>query len=84
MASFGEIIGQVGRNWNGNIDFGSTIGWLLVIGMMVVEWLQRNREFGLEISGIKSRAIRWCIYLVILFCIYWLGGGEQHFIYQVF
>ena len=84
MASFGEIIAQVGRNWNGAIDFGSAIGWLLVISMMVVEWLQRNREFGLELSGIKSRAIRWCIYLVVLLFIFYLGGGEQHFIYQVF
>ena len=84
MASFGEIIAQVGRNWSGHIDFGSSIGWLLVISMMVVEWLQRNREFGLELSGIKSRAIRWCIYLVIMLFIFYLGGGEQHFIYQVF
>ena len=84
MSSFGEVIGQVGRNWNGTIDFGSAIGWLLVISMMVVEWLQRNREFGLEISGIKSRVVRWCIYLVVLLFIFYLGGGEQHFIYQVF
>lgn len=84
LASFGEIIAQVGRNWSGTIDFGSGIGWLLVISMMVVEWLQRNREFGLEISGIKSRTIRWCIYLVVLLFIFYLGGGEQHFIYQVF
>jgi D-alanyl-lipoteichoic acid acyltransferase DltB (MBOAT superfamily) len=84
MASFGEIIAQVGRNWNGAIEFGSAIGWLLVIGMMVVEWLQRKREFGLELSGIKSRAVRWSIYLLIMLLIFYLGGGEQHFIYQVF
>ncbi len=84
MSSFVEIMTQVVTNWHSHIDFGSAIGWLLVIGMMLVEWLQRSREFGLELSCIKSRTIRWCIYLLILLLIFYLGGGEQHFIYQVF
>lgn len=84
MSSFAEIMIQVVANWNSHIDFGSAIGWFLIICMMAVEWLQRNREFGLELSGIKSRVIRWCIYFVVLLFIFYLGGGEQHFIYQVF
>ena len=84
MSSFAEIMVQVGTNWSSHVDFGSAIGWLLVIGMMVAEWIQRNREFALELSGVKSRAARWIIYLVVLFFIFYLGGGEPHFIYQIF
>lgn len=65
-------------------DVGAKIAWLLVVLMLVIEWIQRNKEYGLEISGIKRRPIRWCIYLIFMFIIYCLGGGVQHFIYQVF
>ena len=84
MASFAGIISQTATNWSSHINFGSAIGWILVIGMMVAEWIQRNREFALELSGVKSRVVRWGIYLVLLLFIFYLGGGEQHFIYQVF
>ncbi len=65
-------------------DIGAKLPWILVAIMIVIEWIQRNREYGLELSGVKSRFIRWSIYLLLLFVIYCLGGGEQHFIYQVF
>lgn len=84
MSTLIALMQQMGSNWAWSIDFGATIGWILVIGMMIVEWIQRNKEFALELSGVKSRVVRWSIYLVLMFLIYWLGGGEQHFIYQVF
>lgn len=84
MSTLIALMQQMGSNWAWSIDHGATIGWILVIGMMIVEWIQRNKEFALELSGVKSRVVRWSIYLVLMFLIYWLGGGEQHFIYQVF
>jgi len=63
---------------------GAPIAWVLVLLMLAIEWVQRKREYGLELNGVKSKALRWMCYLVLLFIIYALGGGEQHFIYQVF
>lgn len=84
LASFVQTMTLMWTNWSWNIQFGAVIGWVLVIGMMVTEWIQRNREFALDLSGIKSRFVRWSIYLIVLFFIFYLGGGEPHFIYQVF
>lgn len=37
-----------------------------VLVMLVVEWLQRNAEHGLEISRIKFEWVRWLIYLLLI------------------
>jgi D-alanyl-lipoteichoic acid acyltransferase DltB (MBOAT superfamily) len=84
LSAFGLIMKQTWCNWSFNIDYGSVIAWVLVACMLLVEWFQRNKEFGLDLSSIKYRTIRWMIYFILLFFIFYLGGGEPHFIYQVF
>lgn len=52
--------------------------------MLGIEWLQRERQHGLQIGHIKSRALRWLIYYAIAIDIILAGGQKQAFIYFQF
>ncbi len=57
---------------------------LAIFVMLLVEWLMRDKEHGLDLSGIKSGAARIVAYLVILFMTFALGGHAVNFIYFQF
>ena len=52
--------------------------------MILVEWLMRNKEHGMDLSGIKSGAVRIAAYLAVLFMTFALGGHAVNFIYFQF
>ena len=52
--------------------------------LLAVEWFARNKQHGLQIDGIKSKPIRWIIYLAVLLMIWAFGGQQQAFIYFQF
>lgn len=53
---------------------------------VIVEWLQRDKKHALQIDGIFSwRLLRWNIYIVLAFLIYYVGNfGHHAFIYFQF
>ena len=55
-----------------------------VATMMVVEWLQRGREHGLDMSGVRYRAVRYACYLTVLAMIFMYGVFNETFIYFQF
>ena len=56
-----------------------------VIIFMSVEWLQRDKQYALDLSMLKAgRYVRWSIYLMIIFAIISFGGQQQEFIYFQF
>ncbi len=57
---------------------------LCVILMLVIEWLQRDKQFGLDLSFIKKKHVRWSVYFVLLFVIFAFGGHAVNFIYFQF
>ena len=58
---------------------------LLVILLVVVEWLQRDKLHALEIDQIKMPgALRWASYYFIIFLIFYFSGSQQDFIYFQF
>ena len=57
---------------------------LCIVVMLVVEWLQRDRQFGLDLSFVKRWYLRWPVYLVLLFVIFAFGGHTVNFIYFQF
>ena len=65
-------------------DVGAATNWLFVFVMMLVEWCHRNRDNGLEIDYIRSKPLRWSIYLILILVIFLNGGETTGFIYQVF
>lgn len=63
-------------------EFRSPLPWILLL--VVVEWLQRNKEHGLSIDPIRPRLVRWSIYLVLVVIV--VGGftEQRDFIYFQF
>ena len=61
------------------------IALIFIAILLIVEWLQRNREHGLEISKIKPVFLRFSIYYALIFCIIYFGAsGNNQFIYFKF
>ena len=57
---------------------------LAICVMLLVEWFQRDKEHGLDLSGIKTGIVRYAVYLVVLFLTFALGGHAVNFIYFQF
>jgi hypothetical protein len=58
---------------------------LYIIMMVVVEWLQRNKQHGLEVMNTsKYKWIRIAFYYVLVWMIIQNAGTEQTFIYFQF
>ena len=57
---------------------------LSIVVMIVVEWLQRDRQFCLDLSFVKKWYLRWPVYLVLLLVIFAFGGHTVNFIYFQF
>lgn len=56
-------------------------------GLLLIEWLQRNKQHALQFSNIlpfKYRCVRWAIYYILLIAIAQNIGNEQTFIYFQF
>lgn len=62
-----------------------TMGCFLFIAiLLVVEWLQRDKDHGLAIDEIRSATVRWSIYLVVALIIFFFRGVQETFIYFQF
>lgn len=57
---------------------------LFVVVMLVVEWIQRKREHGFAMEGIKSGALRYTCYIAVLAVIFIFGVFNETFIYFQF
>ena len=59
----------------------------MAIGLLVVEWLQRDKQHALELpnSGIfRYRTARWALYYLLIVLIINYSGSNQSFIYFQF
>jgi hypothetical protein len=66
------------------IEGRSGVALAYVFPLVAVEWVQRNRDHGLDIKHV-STAGRWALYLVTALAIVEFGNfGEVHFIYFQF
>jgi D-alanyl-lipoteichoic acid acyltransferase DltB (MBOAT superfamily) len=60
-----------------------TLAFILVL--LLVEWVQREKQHGLQIESRANNAVfRWGAYYALLFAIVQLGGSPQQFIYFQF
>jgi len=57
-----------------------------VFGMLVIEWIGRKNQHGLELLGINwKRPVRWTMYYVFIMLILWFSSkGVQVFVYFQF
>jgi alginate O-acetyltransferase complex protein AlgI len=58
---------------------------ILVCCFFIVEWFDRNNQFGLAQFGKKhGKLFRYAIYYTIIIAIIWFSGKERQFIYSQF
>ena len=74
--------GLVSGRWS---DFNPPMRTMAFVALMLaVEWLQRGREHGLDMSGVRHRAVRYACYLAVLAVIFVYGVFNETFIYFQF
>jgi alginate O-acetyltransferase complex protein AlgI len=57
----------------------------LVALLIIVEWLQRDKQHALQFDNLKiPRLVRWGYYYFIVFLIFYFSGTQQDFIYFQF
>jgi D-alanyl-lipoteichoic acid acyltransferase DltB (MBOAT superfamily) len=56
---------------------------VLIFIYMIFEWLQRHKAHVLDVSHL-SRPLRYCLYYVVCFAIFYYAGDLQPFIYFQF
>lgn len=57
---------------------------LFISVLLIVEWIQRNKQHGLQIDMIRNKPVRWSIYYCILILILAYSNNQQSFIYFQF
>ncbi len=80
--AYNYLSGFFTHSWSDHFSFNieNKFYVLLACVMFIVEWMNRKKEHGLEISNIKSPVIRLTIYYFLFLLVWCLWGGEQHFI----
>jgi Predicted membrane protein involved in D-alanine export len=99
LATVGWIIfkaDSIGQAWNymkgicstslfSRPDVSGVTGFAVaIVIMLLVEWLQRDKEHGFDLSGIKRGVVRYAAYLAVLFLTFAFGGHAVNFIYFQF
>lgn len=58
---------------------------LFILLLVIIEWFQRDKQYGLQIQDLKiNRVFKWSVYYLIIFFIFWFGAEKQDFIYFQF
>jgi D-alanyl-lipoteichoic acid acyltransferase DltB (MBOAT superfamily) len=63
--------------------FSYLLSLMFILLFITVEWIQREKKHGLEIT-IKNKLLRWLIYSFFIILIFLFGGTQQEFIYFQF
>ncbi len=59
--------------------------FLLILFLLLIEWVQRDKQHPLDLSGKKMPTIfRWAVYSVFILIIFYYSGNQQQFIYFQF
>lgn len=74
----GFVNGLTGVNTN------VVIALSMIAVLMLIDWTQRTKSFGLQIVERKPLVVRWGVYLVLLLVIAVCSGPQEQFIYFQF
>ncbi|MEP7373392.1 MAG: MBOAT family O-acyltransferase [Chitinophagaceae bacterium] len=86
ISYIGRIFSSSLLSFPGAISSDTVPLMICLVLFVIIEWLQRNKKYALQIEGIfSSRLIRWNIYIALAFLIYYVGNfGHHAFIYFQF
>ena len=90
FAQFSEFVGRLFSpslfKLNGlTMKMATTLLWC--VGLVLVEWMQRDREHVLQIDGYRlfaAKPVRLALYAAVTFLIFYFAGQVQTFIYFQF
>ncbi len=75
----------IGDFWTMNTGNHLVYLFFLIIGFVLVEWLQREKNHGLELDTEKvPKPVRWVAYYAIIIFCFIMNGVQQEFIYFQF
>lgn len=57
---------------------------IMITVLLIIEWIQRKKEHGLDLSPLKKPYIRYIIYYLLIYVIWKYGAAQQDFIYFQF
>lgn len=60
------------------------ISLFFIAVLLVTEWINRDKSFGLDLSGVRHTTLRFFIYAFLFVCIYFFGADSSAFIYFQF
>ena len=55
-----------------------------IVFLVIIEWLQRNKQHGLEDFPVRNKWIRSLFYFMLIISIFWFANEYQQFIYFQF
>ena len=55
-----------------------------IVFLILIEWLQRDKQHALQVGTIKRTWLRWAVYYGVIFIIMLFAGQQQEFIYFQF
>ena len=58
--------------------------FVCILLLFAVEWVQRDKEYALDLSSVKSHILKFGVYLTLVGLVFWLGGEAETFIYFQF
>lgn len=58
--------------------------FVCILLLFIAEWVQRDKEYALDLSCVKSHIMKFGIYLALVGLVFWLGGEAETFIYFQF
>ncbi len=83
------ILRQICSHTLWSLPYGGKMGSLVftaiaIVLMMGIEYLQRNRSHGLELHFVRSRVLRYTVYVALIAMMLWSGNQGEAFIYFQF
>ena len=86
LASLRSTFSEGLDKWNVLTKVELRIGLLFVILLTIIEWYQRDREYGLDLDTTKIPVVwRWGIYyLAVIVLVLFGSSGKSGFIYAQF
>jgi D-alanyl-lipoteichoic acid acyltransferase DltB (MBOAT superfamily) len=68
--------------------YGSTYAGKYVMVLLLIfvlaEWFQQDKQHALQLDGVRSKALRWAIYIAVIALIFNYGGVSAPFVYFQF
>lgn len=69
---------------HGANNISALISLFFISVMLIIEWKNRDKSFGLDLNLIRSTKKRYLIYLFLFFSLYFWSGNTSNFIYFQF